>query len=182
MQILQGGEMTKRILREDNTQKKVSEYHKIEFDEVITRIHSLEDLRVQIATFFATTNLTALGIAFSIQKAGILYLAAMTMIFLFLIDRRTKGVLASYYYRGLILQNMYAPIDDETFLRIHPGNTVSKIRDILKLEDQGKRLTALSKTSRLNFKTLSFWAPFTVLILEAGTASILWQVFGWYLF
>jgi hypothetical protein len=36
--------------------------------QIIDRLNSLENFRVQLGSFFATANLTALGIALSVQR------------------------------------------------------------------------------------------------------------------
>ena len=47
---------------------KAEEYYKFELGQIIDRLNSLENFRVQLGSFFATANLTALGIALSVKR------------------------------------------------------------------------------------------------------------------
>jgi len=165
---------------EDQPAEEIDEYHKMEFREVFERIGSLQDLRVQLGTFFGTANLTALGVALAVQKAGVFFVSAAILVLFTIMDRRARKFLAAYYYRGLQLQKRYAPDDRETSLRIHPGGIASEVREISELQDSEVRLAALNRVSA--FALIGFWIPLSVITLEVIAGLVLWLVFNWPLF
>lgn len=162
--------------------EKIDDFHKLELTQVIERLQSLEDFRIQIGVFFGTATVTALGLAFTLEKAGIFFFATLIAIAFVLTDMRTRVSHAVYYYRGLQLHERYAPHDNETFLHILPSHLISQVREIAQTVDPEKRLAALKRLPRSSPSVRGFWLPCSVALLEVITGLVLWLGFKWPLF
>ncbi|MBV6506728.1 MAG: hypothetical protein ILNGONEN_02310 [Syntrophorhabdaceae bacterium] len=104
---------------ESSNQEVVAEidrFSEIEIQKVFDALLSTQNLRVQIGTFFGSASLTTLGIAFSVQKSGLVIIAALFFWISILMDFITRGTLLSYYYRALVLQKKFSPDKSESFL------------------------------------------------------------------
>lgn len=169
---------------QQNIQK--DEYYKLELSQVVERIDSLGNLRVQLGTFFGTANVTALGVALSVQKAGILFIAASMLVIYLLLDARIRGLSVAYFWRGICLQRKFVPNDDETFLQILPGGIASEAR---KLSDKtgSQRLRGKQQKGKVAFSGLLFRGFYYLMIAivmfgEMATGLLLWIRFNWLLF
>ena len=94
----------------------ISEYEKLELEEVFNRTRSLVNLRVQIYSFFGTANLTLLGIALGARQAGFLFVAAGLMGLLVIVDRAMLQHQSKIAVRGLELEQCYAARPDVALL------------------------------------------------------------------
>ena len=70
---------------------------------------NIQNLRIQSGIFFATTNLGAVGVAFTTEKAGIIIIASLLIIGFIIIDSRGRTSFAGLKYRALQLQQQFAP-------------------------------------------------------------------------
>lgn len=125
--------------------EQLDEFCKLELTQVVERIQSLVDFRVQIGVFFGTATVTALGLGFTIEQAGGFFFATLIAIACILTDMRTHVSRAVYYRRGLQLHKRYAPNDNETFLRILLGHLIWRVREAAELETPEKRQAALKR-------------------------------------
>lgn len=171
---------------ESSNQEVVAEidrFSEIEIQKVFDALLSTQNLRVQIGTFFGSASLTTLGIAFSVQKSGLVIIAALFFWISILMDFITRGTLLSYYYRALVLQKKFSPDKSESFLGIFLSpKTEENIHQIIAIPEQNKRLRALRRLPFHSPGTNGFWIPLTVSFIEIGLGIILWRIFGWNLF
>jgi len=161
--------------------RKAEEYYKFELGQIVDRINSLENFRVQLASFFGTANLTTLGIAFSVQKAGIVLIAAAILSLLIIFDVRLRAANVAYYYRGMQLQKRLAPNDPETFLQITPNELANEAQKIAALTTREARKSVLFDV-RIAFHSLFVQIPIIVVFGEVVVGLLLWKVFEWSLF
>jgi hypothetical protein len=165
-------------------QLEIDGYNKLEIEEILARTRALQNIRIQIFTFFGTANLTVLGFALSTQWAGLIFVATGIMVLLAVSDwflRRQHDIL---YFRGLQLEKKYAP-DGETAL-LHTlvavgfghSDRVKEFTTIANIESKEERVKAL-RTFRF---ALGFWIPAVIALIEVGVAIVLWLSLGWKLF
>jgi len=163
--------------------KTIDKFHEIEIQKIFDALLSLQNLRVQTGTFFGTANLTALGIAFSTQKAGIVFFAAILFWVFIVQDIITRGTLLRYYYRSFVLQERFASGEDNTFLGVFLSlKTEEKIRRIHKMSQVKERLNALKRLPVRDLGTNGFWVPLIMSLVEIGLGICLWLIFNWSLF
>jgi len=160
---------------------KENEYDRYELGQIVDRLNSLENFRVQLGTFFSTANLTALGIAFTSQKAGIVLIAAAILSLLILFDIRLRGENVAYYYRGMRLQRRLAPDDPETFLYITPSDLARDAQRIAALDTVEARKAALTKI-RITWHSPFVTLPIIVVLGEVIVGLWLWLRWNWMLF
>jgi hypothetical protein len=170
--------MTKTQRPEQRSDEHMSEYYKLELSQVVDRVNSLEGTRLQLGIFFGTANLTILGVAMYVQKAGVLFIAAAIMIVFILIDIRVRALHVAYFYRGLQLQRKFAKDDEETFLRIIPGDVGIDARRIARLESLQDRRNLLFSFS-LPFQSIFFRLSLLVIVGEIIVGVLLWLRFNW---
>lgn len=161
----------------------LDKFYEIEVQKVFEAMLAIQGLRVQVGTFFGTANLTALGIAFSTQKAGIIFLSAFLLILFLILDLTARSALIRYYYRALILQNRYASNEEGTFLDIFlPVSTEAKVRQISKISKPEGRSKALRSLLIGRASNPGFWLPLIAFFIEIFIGTILWVIFSWELF
>jgi hypothetical protein len=136
--------MPEPLVTNTRTVSEINEYYKIEFSQVFERIKSLEESRVQLGTLFATTNLTVLGLAFNLQRASLILVAALLLIIPLYVDGHARRALAIYYYRNLQLQIRFAPDDPEAYMRILPTSLAMQVRQVAEANTLDKRLAGLA--------------------------------------
>ena len=102
---------------------KISEYHKLEIVEVFTNIRENTNLRLQTFSFLGTAHLVVIGLALTNKKISILVIAILILIVLIGVDKIRKRTQAAFEYRGLQLEDKYAP-DPETAL-VHLSTSVT---------------------------------------------------------
>lgn len=155
-----------------------TEYYLREYEQVLERLDAFERMRLQIATFAGTANLTAFGFALT-QAKGIVFIVPVGIIAFYLVvevlARRQHQI---YHYRGLQLQRMLSDDDPETFLKLHPGAQARKAREILALETPAARKLAL-RQSKTHFSGIFFWFPVLVFFGEVLFAFVSVYVTGW---
>jgi hypothetical protein len=156
-------------------------YYLIELSQVIERINAIENSRVQLAVFIGTANLTALGIAVTVNKAAIVFIAAVILLLFVIVDRRLRTLNAAYFYRGIQLQRKFAPHDGETFLQITPGRLASEVRRIAELERLEERIKLLAKFPT-PFRGFAVWIPLMGVVGEVVSGLVLLQLPQWTLF
>lgn len=137
--------MTSQESQKDNAPS-LDRFHEIEIEKIFDALFTIQTFRVQIATLFGIANITALGIAFTIQKAGIVLLAALLMLLFVSLEINMTVDVFRYYCRALSLQERFSPNDSETFLSIFASpNHEAQIRHLLKRTDLTKRHEKLRK-------------------------------------
>jgi len=135
----------------------MSEYEKHEIEEVFDRTKTIDNLRIQIYSFFGTVNITALGLALSRQQAGILLIAASMIGLLALIDRQMRKYEAYFYTRGLELEEKFSPEKGTALLH-----------------------GFISKSHRLSYSRLrKYWITFSVFFFEVLLAIVCWYFLKW---
>lgn len=174
--------MQQNNLTDKKLNQKLDDYQKIEINQVFERVQLLENKRMQIGSFFGMANLTALGVSFSAQKAGLLFFAATILIIYIVIDMRIRTSLGVSFYRGLQLQKKYLPDDEEAIWLILPGRLFSKVREISELENYQDRLSELTKLHISTPSSNGFWIPLAIIVLEVIAGFFLWIVTSWPLF
>jgi hypothetical protein len=149
----------------------LDKFHEIEIGKIFDAMHSLQQARIQMGTFFGTVNLTALGIGFSTQRAGIIFIASLLPIIFLCLDTFIRGPLYGYYYRAYQLHQQFAPFDDKTFLimfRLFLGTRVAPhIEELSKRTEQNDVFRTLARLPRHTPTSFGFWLPLAVSLIEA---------------
>ncbi len=167
-----------------NTTKKqdsieIDKYHSFEIAEILNRTQGLLTLRIQIFVFFGTANVTILGFAFSTKLASLFFVAASTMLILIMIDifmTRTEKVL---YYRGIQLEQKYAPDSEDTLLNIYSRVILheKKLPEVFEIKDKQRQIEALKQ---FHPSKIGFWFPLIVSLLQIFSGIGLWLIFSWH--
>lgn len=160
---------------------KLDRFHEIELERLIEGIITLHHLRMQVGVFFGTVNLAALGVALTTQKALVVFFAGILLWMLIAADMVARASVAAYYYRALKLQERFAPNDDG-FLTMLPGSSVTYARDIAKISDlDGQHLVLgyLPLRSLRVQSNLGFWLPLAASLLEIAAGVVFWLALGW---
>ena len=160
----------------------ISPYHEIEIKEVYEGIRSITNLRIQLGTFFGTAHLTILGVALTTQKASIILVASGILILMVMFDAFARRELNPYYYRGLLLENMYSPDHKTSLLNIYIPVVKSQseykhqLEQISQMENQDKRIKAL-RSFRLS--SVGFWLPIVIALIEVAVSLLLVYFANW---
>ena len=161
----------------------LDKFHEIEIQQIFEALINIQTLRIQSGTFFATTNLGTLGVAFSTEKSGIIFLASMLILAFFIVDTRGRSSFAALHYRARQLQREFAPNDTDTFLSLLSAGYLEKeIRVISQLESREARVQALMYLPIKSRGLVNFWLPLIAFIGELAIGLILWLAFDWPLF
>jgi len=170
--------------QEVTTERPLDKFHEIEMGKVFDAILSIQNQRIQFGTFFGTANLAVLSIAFSTQKAGLLFFGSALFWILAVIDiiRRRERVML--YFRGLQLQEQFAPNDSDTYLTLLSSKRLeSSIRQVASISDREQRTKALlSLPFRKPSSFGGFWLPVGASLIEIAAGLVLWLIFSWSLF
>lgn len=167
--------------QQSTQQRLASEYYKQELDQVVSRFDTLEILRIQLGTFFGTANLTALGLALSSQKAGIILIAISILVIFVIFDLRLRRLCLTYLCRGIQLQHRFVPDDNETFIHILPGSLGEEAKVLLKIPNVKNRIAAV-RASTSHYRSLFFQIPLLVMFGELFCGMVLRVYFNWPLF
>jgi hypothetical protein len=157
-------------------------YHEIEIKEVYEQIRSITNLRIQLGTFLGTAHLSILGFALTTQKASIIFIASGILILLVIFDAFARRELTPYYYRGLLLENMYSPDYKTSLLNTYIPVVKSRseykhqLEQISRMENQDKRIKAL-RSFRISL--VGFWLPIAIAIVEIIVTLLLIFFAGW---
>lgn len=164
-------------------QSKIDQYHLLEIQEIFERTRAYSGLRVTIATFFGTINLTILGLAFSLQNAILFFIAAATLFLWVVSDAYARRELLPFYYRGLLLEKKYAPEGEEALLHTYIEAVKSQrdlrnwLDEIAALDSQAERVKRL-RVVRWSFGGM-WWALILMLAGEIGIGVALSLFGGW---
>jgi len=156
----------------------MNEFHKIELEEIFSRIRAIDSLRAQLAGFAGGGNLTALGLAFTTKSVSLVFIAALSAALYMAVDAAQRRNLAVLCFRGFQLQDLYARDDIYSSLYLYNPEIAAKVLDILKRtspSDQQRQLWLIPLKS-LNFT--GFWFPLFVIVLEISIAILL-LLQGW---
>jgi hypothetical protein len=154
-------------------------FHEIEIEKISEGMQSFQGMRVQFFTFFGTIDLAVVSIAFSAQKAGMLFLAGIIMWISVFVDMVLVSILARYYYRAFVLEERYAPADTDTFLSIFFMDRLGvKIKKIANLP-QEKRAKELNRLPVKHLMISGFWVPVCIGLAEMGLGLLLVFQFNW---
>jgi hypothetical protein len=135
----------------------MSEYEKIEIEEVFNRTKTIDSLNIQIYTFFGTVNITTLGLGVSQQHSGVFLIAASMIGLLTLIIRVMRKHQVQFYMRGLVLEKRFSPDKESALLHNY-----------------------LEKSGHLSGSRLRrYWLPLSVFFFEVLLAFISWYFLKW---
>lgn len=166
----------KRLPNQTVAQK--TDYYKLELTQAVERLNSIENTRIQLGIFFGTANVTVLGAAFYLQRAGVILIAAMILLIFILIDKRFRALNIAYFYRGLQLQKTLAPDDTETFLQLLPGDIATEARKISELKNLDSRKDRLLRPRFLS-RSVFFRLGFSIAVGEIVVGFLLLYIFKW---
>lgn len=161
----------------------IDPYHLVEIKEVFERTRYYSNLRIQIATFFGTIDLTILGLAFSLQKAGLFFAAAGTLLLWIVSDTYARRELRPFYFRGLQLEKLYAPEGAQALLHTYLAAVKSRrdlvpwLEEIAALDAQSERVRSMRQV-RPQFGGM-WWAFLVAVAVEIGLGLVFWLVAGW---
>jgi len=171
---------------EDANTRSFHKFHEIELEKVFDALLSLQNFRVQLGTFFGTVNLAGLSVALTTNKASVIFLAG-TLIWMFIfLDYIVMRTLIGYCYRGLQLQALFAPDDQDTyfnmFLLFLQKKREKHLKEISKISDRESRNDALRQMP-LKYPTIAgFWIPLFISLVEVFLGFILICHFQWKIF
>jgi hypothetical protein len=156
----------------------MNKFHEIEIGKLYEKILSVENLRIQIGTFFATINLGVLSIAISQEKAILLFFAAILFWIMIPIDLSAARILTDCYYRVTYLHKKYVK-NDVDYSPSRFSKVAKEASRILALpKDQDK--TAMLRSIPWKLKNLfGFWFPLGASLVQIAAGIILWKIFGW---
>jgi hypothetical protein len=163
---------------------KIDEYHLLEIQEIFERIRAYSSLRVTVATFFGTINLSIMGFAFNLHNATLFFFAAASLFLWFVADTYARRELLPFYYRGLQLEKKYAPEGEEALLHTYIEAVKSRrdlkiwLGDIAKLENHADRVNQL-RSIKFNFGGM-WWALILIFFVELGLGVALYFFGGWH--
>lgn len=166
-----------------NEQPKIDPYHQLEIQEIFERTRAYSSLRVTIATFFGTVNLTILGLAFSAHNAMLFFIGAATLLLWIISDAYARRELIPFYYRGLQLEKKYAPEGEEALLHTYVQAVKSQrdlkewLEKIAALDSQAERVKRL-RIVRWSFGGM-WWALILMLVGELSLGIALTLMGGW---
>lgn len=166
---------------EINNANFLDKFHEIEIQKVSDILTWINNVSLQVGTFFGTANITALGVAFTLQKAGILFFAALLILLFIVIEIDIYGTMLRYYYRALILRKKFAPNDEDTFLDIAASpHLEKKMRGLIERTSPSKRLRELRKLQiTAFFGEAIVWIALTTFLVEIGMGIVLSQFPRW---
>lgn len=164
----------------------LDKFGEIEIAKIFDAMHSLQQARTSMAIFFGTTNLTALGIAFTTQRAGVVALASLLPLLLLVLDSFVRGTLYGYYYRAFQLHRRYYSSVGESFLtmfRLYLGpRAAPRIEALSDIVDRELLFRKLARLPWLVPTTFGFGVPLLAAISEVSFAWFLCMHWQWKLF
>jgi len=156
----------------------MNEFHRIELEEIFSRMQAIDSLRVQLVGFVGGGNLTALGFAFTTRNVSLILIAALSAVLYMVVDAAQRRNLAVLCFRGFQLQELYARDDIHSSLYLYNPEIASRVLDILKGTSPSDQIRELSLVPLKYLNPTGFWIPLFVIVLEVGIAVLLWLQ-GW---
>ena len=163
----------------DPTIKNITEYHKIEINEIFTRTRALMSARVQLFSVMGTAHLTIIGIAFTVQKAILIYIAAVMMLFLMKIDSVIESIIEALIARGLQLEMLYSDDEEPLWASIVSSVSQKKIEPrilALKLSGASTQVEIIQRIKSRATKKIGIWLPISAFIFECIGGLFLWKL------
>lgn len=175
--------MSEKELAPSLNQPQMTEYHRLEIEEIFTGIREVTNMRAQMFSFLGIADLTALGFAFGTRYSILFLVAAVILLIAVIADtflRRREGVL---YFRGLQLERKYSSQEPSllsTYIAVAAGERfLASLAAVTNLKDQRARVQALKRTRSSIF---GFWLPIAIAFIESITGILFWLQMGWSLF
>ena len=163
--------------------REMGKFEEIELQKIFDAMLSILTLRVQIGIFFGTINLGALGLAFTNQKAGLIFLASIPLWSYVIFELTASYTVMRYYARGLELQKQFAPDTQTTYLSASlPYGLKKTVSGILQITAEDKRHKALWDATYKSPIISGFGFPLLASLLEVALGFVFWLGFGWQLF
>jgi hypothetical protein len=156
----------------------MNEFHKVELEEIFSRIQAIDNIRVQLAGFVGGGNLTALGFAFTTRSVSLIFIAALSAALYIVVDAAQRRNLAVLCFRGFQLQKIYARDDIYSSLFLYNPEIASRVLDILKQTNTSDQIRQLSLVPLKYLNFTGFWLPLFVIVLEVSIAILL-LLQGW---
>jgi len=156
----------------------MNEFHKVELQEIFSRLQTIDNIRIQLAGFIGGASLTALGIAFTTRTVSLVFLAALSVVIYMGVDAAQRRNVAVLCFRGFQLQKMYAREDVRSSLFLYNPGIASRVLDIIKLTNPADQQRQLSLIPLRCLSPSGFWLPLFVIVLEVGIAFLL-LLQGW---
>lgn len=157
--------------------KRINDYHQLEINEIFVRTRSLTSIRFQLFSFIGTAHLTIIGIAFTIEKVILIYVASSLMLLLIRLDAVIESIIEALVVRGLQLELMYTPDTEPLWASIlaavsrrYPEPRVLT----LNIDAASPQAEILQKIQVRSTKRLGLWLPMTVLTIEILGGTLLW--------
>ncbi len=127
----------------DQEQNIASELAMRELDQIHQAIRTYDGHRWQLATFFGSVNISAVALGLSLTSYGIVLIASVLLVLIFLGDLMLKPTLAVPLYRAFKIERFFSN-DETAFFRLYVGmHTRNRYRkeflrqmdEIVKLDD-----------------------------------------------
>ena len=78
----------------------------------------IQNMRLSLAIFFATSNIAGLGIGFSKENVSIIILSSVLILFFIAADRFILRALYGYYYRAMRILKIENKYHEETIFDV----------------------------------------------------------------
>jgi hypothetical protein len=157
---------------------RMNEFHKVELEEIFSRLQAIDSIRIQLVGFVGGANLTALGFAFTTRNVSLIFIAALSVAIYIGVDAAQRRNVAALCFRGFQLQELYARDDVYSSLFLYNPEIASRALDILKRTNPSDQIRQLSLVPLKYLNPSGFWLPLFVIVLEVGIAILLWLQ-GW---
>ncbi len=156
-------------------------FHEIEFEKLIDSLTETEKLRIQVATFFGTTNVIALGIAFGTDSAALIIVAGIMLWIAAHIDAVIRRKLVFVTIRIVDIQRQYSPDDKETyddFIETVGRTVAPQMKLAVNANDHRDRRKILKNLPR-SYRGTGLWLPLTVGAVQIVVGIIMHVFFEW---
>lgn len=160
----------------------------MEIEQIYQTIRNYDGHRWQLATFFGGVNFTAVALGLSVEKYGIVLLASILLLLVFIGDLMLKATLAIPLYRAFKLDSFYAA-DKISFFRIyvavhtrghHRAEFLSEMDQIISLTDPIEVSQRLRKLFSKPFLIRTGVARIAIIgILIEITLGVVLALLGW---
>ena len=156
-----------------------------ELEKLIDSLNSSQNMRIQLATFFGTSNFAFLGYGLSVGKVSIIVLAAILLLFFIFADGFILRGLYGFYIRAIRILSVKNHIKDETIFDMFRLFIVDRdkkrkeIKRISELPDKDDRFIAIRKLPLRMPTVLGFWMPLIISLLELSGALYLHFIKDW---
>jgi hypothetical protein len=141
-------------------------------------LNSSQTIRLNLATFFATSHLAFLSYSLSEGKISILVVGSVLLVFYMIADHFILRGILGYYIRAKRIINIDNNYSHETLFDMFRLVIVDRKRmknemdRIMSIENEEKRFYAIKNLPWKIKSVLGFWVPLIIFSIEIGVAIL----------